>query len=135
MRRMTTRLHATNLTMPTSPSPGRTAMGDASRMNGLAGCDDTDVPISAMECIFGLDWTGAQIEPRVMPVVIVAALSNDDRHAMFRRTALDRFGVTGSTACAVCGSPLRPRRHRLRRFDLSQKPGGAVCCAAISHLR
>lgn len=98
------------------------------QMNELGRCENTCVSISAIECIFGLDWTEAQIEPWLMSVIeafgptrsmfgshlpidalshgfdrlygayenIVAAFSEDERDAIFRRTALNWFRVTGS---------------------------------------
>jgi predicted TIM-barrel fold metal-dependent hydrolase len=38
-------------------------------MAALGRCGNTCVSISAIECIFGLDWTKAQIEPWITAVV------------------------------------------------------------------
>lgn len=99
-----------------------------SLMNDLGRCENTRVSISAIECIFGLDWTEARIEPWIMAIIeafgptrcmfgshlpidalsygfdrlydayegIVATFSEDERDALFRRTALNWFGVTAS---------------------------------------
>jgi predicted TIM-barrel fold metal-dependent hydrolase len=40
-----------------------------SQMIELGRCENTCVSISAIECIFGLNWTEAQIEPWIMSVV------------------------------------------------------------------
>jgi predicted TIM-barrel fold metal-dependent hydrolase len=94
-------------------------------MNDLGRCENTCVSISAIECIFGLNWTEEQVEPWVMSIVeafgptrcmfgshlpidalsygfdrlydayerIVAAFSEDERDAIFRKTALNWFRV------------------------------------------
>jgi predicted TIM-barrel fold metal-dependent hydrolase len=96
-----------------------------SHINDLGRCENTCASISAVECIFGLNWTEEQIEPWIISVVeafgptrcmfgshlpiddlshgfdrlydayerIVAAFSADERDAIFRRTALNWFGV------------------------------------------
>ena len=96
-----------------------------SQMYDLGRCENTCVSISAIECIFGLNWTEEQIEPWIMSVVeafgptrsmfgshlpidglshgfdrlydayelIVAGFSEDERDAIFRRTALNWFRV------------------------------------------
>jgi predicted TIM-barrel fold metal-dependent hydrolase len=96
-----------------------------SGMNELGRCENTCATISAIECIFGMNWTEDQVEPWIMSVVeafgparcmfgshlpidalshgfdrlydayrrIVAAFSEDERDAMFRRTALNWFRV------------------------------------------
>jgi predicted TIM-barrel fold metal-dependent hydrolase len=40
-----------------------------SDMNALGRCENTCAAISAIECIFGLDWTEEQVEPWITSVV------------------------------------------------------------------